>query len=190
MSAYRFFEPRVPNPYPERYDNVSGFEYVTRLVLAREPVALLDKKNRKASYIVAEPYTVTYLVDGRRHELTVPAGMLTDLASVPRAARNVVGRVGPHLEAAIVHDYLFNAWQLIDGRGTRRQDFRFANAVMFAGLKAARVAYVERKAIELGLSLPFVPWSAYRSRDDVLFVQLDPQFAATDTGMTGPPIFV
>ncbi|MGD1922978.1 MAG: DUF1353 domain-containing protein [Paracoccaceae bacterium] len=190
MSNYRFFLPTVPNPYPGGDVEVDGFEYLTRLVLAREPEALLDKSRRKVSYVVAEPYTVAFAVNGERRVLTVPKGMLTDLASVPRGARNIVGRVGPHLEAAIVHDYLFNAWQLVEGQGARREDYKFANAVMFAGLRSAQVHWFERTAIQVALTIPPFSWNAYQSPDEVLFVELDERFAASETGTVGPEIEV
>ncbi len=94
------------------------------------------RSGHDALYVVGAPYRVTLHVDGARREITVPEGMKTDLASVPRLARAVVGRVGPHLEAAIVHDCLFSAWKEIAGRGARRRDWEFANAV-FDGLMRA-----------------------------------------------------
>ncbi len=104
--------------------------------------------------------------------------MLTDLASVPRVARGIVGKVGPHLEASIVHDFLFIAWQLLDGRGARKEDFRFANAVMFAGLDATDLVSLGRNAIKAALNFPYFAWSTYRDRNDGpndngLFADLD-----------------
>ncbi|MCZ6604730.1 MAG: DUF1353 domain-containing protein [Alphaproteobacteria bacterium] len=183
---YAFFRPNVPNPYPDGFTSVTDFKYKTRLVLAREPEALLNKKKRKMSYIVAEPYTVEYEVDGLGAKLTVPKGMLTDLASVPSLARGIVGRVGPHLEASIVHDYLFIAWQLLQGRGPRHSDFKFANALMFAGLKEAKVGLRRYAAIRSALSFPFVAWSVYQDPNDPLFVHLDPKFNAVESGILPP----
>ena len=47
-----------------------------------------------------------------------------------------VGRVGPHLEASIIHDYLYIAWQVknVDATEERR---RFADDLMLAAMKAA-----------------------------------------------------
>ena len=75
------------------------------------------REQASVSYIVDQDYTVSFDVDDVEKTLTVPRGMLTDLASVPRVARGRVGKVGPHLAASIVHDFLFIAWQLLDGRG-------------------------------------------------------------------------
>lgn len=189
MDGERFFRPEIPNPYPGQFERIEDFRYHTRLVLAREPEALKDRARRGNSYVVAEPYTVSFRVDGgARRFLTVPAGMLTDLVSVPWGVRNVVGKVGPHLEAAIVHDYLFLAWQLLEPHGARRIDFRFANEVMFAGLRAAEVPWHMRKAIQAGLRFPFFSWSVYRETDGECFVELDERFAAKRTGRIERPI--
>lgn len=178
MADYPRIRPVIDDPYPGAFESVTDFRYETRLELAREPDALLMRRKAKISYIVDRPYTVSYGVDGARRSLTVPRGMLTDLSSSPLGTRNVVGRVGPHLEASIVHDFLFIAWQLIEGRTARREDFRFANAVMFAGLDAADVGFFRRTAIKTALSAPYFAWSVYKERDDQpggngLFVDLD-----------------
>lgn len=40
-------------------------------------------------------------------DLIVPAGFVTDFASVPPALRGLVAPIGPHLVPSIVHDYLY-----------------------------------------------------------------------------------
>ncbi len=72
-----------------------------------------------------------------QHFLTVPVGMLTDLASVPAIARSYIGRVGPHLEAAIAHDFLYRVWRDLLGVAPTSDMKRFADTVMLAGMKAA-----------------------------------------------------
>jgi hypothetical protein len=37
----------------------------------------------------------------------VPAGFVTDFASIPRRIRGIIPKLGPHLCPAIVHDYLY-----------------------------------------------------------------------------------
>lgn len=181
---FRVFRPDIEPPYPDRFERITDFEYVTRLVLAREPEAPDLSADREATYVVAEPYTVRFKIDGAPRTLTVPEGMLTDLASVPRLARWFVGRVGAHLEAAIVHDFLFIAWRLLEGRGARRTDFDFANEVMFAGLTAAEVPMNEALAIRAALKFPFISWSVYSgNQPNAFFIRLDERFAATETGL-------
>jgi hypothetical protein len=178
-------EMSIPDPYPGAFRSVDCFRYTHRLVLAREPDALLDAARRKVSYYVAEDYPVRFRVDGEERELVVPEGMLTDLASVPWFARSLVGRVGPHLEAAIVHDFLYIAWQLIEGREPRREDWRFANEVMFAALWSARVGILREAAIRAALRLPVVSWSLFREREAFHFVELPPE--ARRRSRSAPP---
>ncbi len=103
-------------------------------------------------YVVLEDYTVEFKFNGVLRQFTVPKGMLTDLCSIPRIFRIMFGRVGPWLEAAIVHDALFCLWQLFDGREPTEHDWLFANAVMDAGLKSAGVGRVTRWLFRQALS--------------------------------------
>ncbi|MEO0679296.1 MAG: DUF1353 domain-containing protein [Pseudomonadota bacterium] len=186
-----FFRPAPVYPFPETFHAIEDFEYVSRLVLAREPEALKSRNVSRVSYIVAEPLEVRFKVaqrdgSGAPQTLTVPAGMLTDLTSVPWFGRAAVGKVGPHLEAAVVHDYLFIAWQLL-GRKASRQDFDFANAVMFAAMNKADVKRWRQWLIRQALTRFDIAWGWYQEAEpggpDQLFVRLDRRFAATTTGL-------
>jgi hypothetical protein len=42
-----------------------------------------------------------------RDSLVVPAGFVTDFASIPRRMQGLISKLGPHLCPAIVHDYLY-----------------------------------------------------------------------------------
>jgi hypothetical protein len=46
---------------------------------------------REAQYIMGKDYSVSIELDGETVFLTVPTGMLVDVASIPKAARSVVG---------------------------------------------------------------------------------------------------
>ena len=157
------FVPEFDDPYVARDADVSDFRYETDLVILRMREACPMGEDREADYIVAAPYRVSFLADGERHTIEVPKGMLTDLTSVPRPFRWLVERVGPHLEAAIVHDFLFIAWQDL-GRGAQREDWLFANRVMVAGMRAARIRPWICWVIAWALSTRF-SWTLYRARD-------------------------
>ena len=103
----------IKNPYPSERIQIDSAYYEGDLFLGRKATAL-PKKNSESLYVVTRDYKVTYQIKGKKgyNSIIVPAGMLTDLASVPRWARSFYGRVGKHLEAAIVHDWLYMAWQL------------------------------------------------------------------------------
>lgn len=132
------FTPRLENPYPAPgWEKVGRFQFLSNMVLIRMASRDVLSIPREAQYIVGENYSVSIELDGETVFLTVPAGMLTDLASVPRAARGVVGRVGPHLEAAVVHDFLYRVWRDLPGIEPTADMQRFADGVMLAGMRAA-----------------------------------------------------
>ena len=132
------YVPPLENPYPAPGWNViDDFVFVSDLRLLRLATPGTINLPREAQYILAQDYTVSFTLDGETRHLTVPAGTLTDLASVPRVARGYIGRVGPHLEAAIVHDFLYRAWRdLPDVKPTSDMQL-FADTVMLAGMRAA-----------------------------------------------------
>ena len=128
---------KLDPPYPPcpDWEDISGFRYDSDLRIMRRKQGP-PGRDREAQYIVAECYSVSFDLDHRRRTITVPRGMLSDLASVPRLFRWLVGRIGPHLEASIIHDYLYIAWQ--------RQDLppdehmrRFADRLMLVAMNAA-----------------------------------------------------
>jgi hypothetical protein len=139
----------LANPYPSPgWTTISDFQYLTPLRLYRDAEAILIREGEDADYVVSDDYRVRYRLDGELREITVPAGMLTDLASVPRVARWLVDRVGPHLEAAIVPDFLDIAWQdVIGGREPQEDDRRFADELMRVAMEAAKVGTTSRLVI-------------------------------------------
>lgn len=152
MADFEPYTPRIENPYPASWQSVSDFEFTDHLYMARAKEALQSAEGREAEYLVYSEYRCQCVVDGQPWKIVVPSGMLTDLTSVPWAARSLVGRVGPQLEAAIVHDFLFIAWQDIDGGEPRKRDFEFANEVMLQAMIAAGVGYLKRNTIYAAVS--------------------------------------
>ncbi len=147
-AAGRYDHPAQPaNPYPDAWQRVGVLRYDSALVLIRPKGAVEMRDGEDADYVTGAPYAVTVEVDASDLSILVPEGLITDLASVPWIARWLVGRIGPWLEAAIVHDYLYVAWQDVPGRGGRERDRLFADRVMLAGMAAARVGWLRRHAI-------------------------------------------
>ena len=157
------FIPDINDPYIWRDEDIGEFIYETDLVILRMRESCPMGADREADYIVAAPYRVSFMAGGERREITVPKGMLTDLTSVPRPFRWLVERVGPHLEAAIVHDFLFIAWQDV-GREATRDDWLFANRVMIEGMKTARIRPWICWIVALALSTRF-SWNLYADRN-------------------------
>lgn len=147
----------IPEPYPPAYqpNSVTGFRYACALHLMRLAERLPGIPPEQ-QYIVAKDYTVCYTVNDREETITVPGGTLTDLASVPWFFRWYVGRVGSHLEAAVVHDYLYVAWQFrgeSPSRERMKEMRRFADDLMLAAMQEAGMgckAHLIYRAIRCG----------------------------------------
>ena len=128
---------KLESPYPDDYDSkpITKFSYDSDLVLMRLKTRL-PNISPEAQYIVAKDYTISFVIDGQKHSITVPKGLLTDLASVPQMFRFIAGRVGPHLEACVVHDYLYAASQINNISPTEDMR-RFADRLMLVAMLAA-----------------------------------------------------
>lgn len=161
VAQYPYMDPDLP---------ITSFYYTDWLILGRAP-QFLKRGNRESLYVVMEDYKVSLTIEGKRFDVVVPAGMTTDLVSVPKMFRSVIGKVGPHLEACIVHDWLYVAWQL-QNRMPMRDDWKFANRVLYAGLKAANVSWTTRVGIKIAMETANLSWDVFAQRDKNLFVDL------------------
>lgn len=168
-----FYEPLIPNPYPDRaWTTISGFKYRTPLYLMRGIEAVQNRDGEDADYLVGREYRVTFDRDGEAREIVVPRGMITDLSSVPRPTRPIIDRVGPHLEASILHDFLYVAWQSLTGREARSEDRRFADELFLIAMIEAGVGWLKRNAIYSAVRVG--GWSAYEGRNEPRYVWLPP----------------
>lgn len=141
---------------------ITDFKYKSDLVLLRYKDKI-EGLSREAQYVLAEDYTFSFNHNGVTRTLTVPKGMLTDLASVPRIFRWLVGRVGRHLEAAIIHDWYFIRWQDLD-LVAMKHDFIFANKLMNAAMIAANVPKWKRWVIMAAVMSP-IGWQVYKGEN-------------------------
>ena len=159
------YTPKFDDPYPRReWEEITDVAYLTALELYRDKDALKMRGGQgDADYVVSRPYSIGFKLDGEERTITVPRGMLTDLASVPSLARSVVGRVGRHLEASIVHDFLYIAWQDLPGGEPRREDRRFADELMLAAMECAKVRGFRRQVIYRAVRA--FGWPAYAGRN-------------------------
>ena len=155
------------DPYPNGPVCVVKAIQLSDLILLRTKEALINRENGEDVYLVGAPFAISWVAeDGTDGEITVPAGFITDLTSVPPLFRLFVSRAGPWLEAAVTHDYLYIAWQLVEGRGPRDQDRKWADDVMFAAMKAAKVSAWRRWAIYLALRVGG-RWTYQRSGEGI-----------------------
>lgn len=149
----KFTPQNFRNPYPDEVVRVGCVKYVSDLHICRKKSAFKrGDSDKDPEYIVCKDYKIKYSVVETNNPpkwycILVPAGTLTDLSSAPFAFRCFVERVGRHLEASIVHDFLYIAWQHICGRGAQAQDRKFADDIFLAAMRAARVPYCRRNAM-------------------------------------------
>jgi len=78
-------------------------------------------------------------------EITVPAGFVTDLASIPRVFWSLLPTDGDYTFPAIVHDYMY--WTQIHSRETADRVFRFGMSDMKVSTATAEAIYA---AVRLG----------------------------------------
>ena len=131
----------VSDPFPEGLGVPMTMIYTSDLALMRFKESIQTGNGNDVAYVVERDYPLKYTLGSDRdiREITVPAGMLTDLASVPWFARWLVGRVGRHLEAAIVHDYLYVARKWEPDPKLREAKRKFADQLFYVGMRDAGV---------------------------------------------------
>lgn len=158
-----------PDPFPGgEIDDITGFEYLDELKFVRHAKVHVNKTPKSLWQLSADfrARMTVHPKQGSAYELTLkaPRGLYTDLASVPDALWGLVGPIGPHLEASIVHDYLYMAWTDFRARAARR-DWAFADAVFLAGMTKSRVA--KRKLIYGVVHSP-IGWAVFRKKSYTL----------------------
>lgn len=95
-------------------------------------------------FIVTHP--LRYQIEVTPEVIIVPAGFLTDLASIPRALWWFESPIDRSMAPAVIHDYLY--W---DQRCTKDE----ADAVLFVAMGESRVGRVTRNAVYAGVRTPF-----------------------------------
>ncbi|CAB4182517.1 Campylobacter phage CGC-2007, Cje0229 [uncultured Caudovirales phage] len=82
--------------------------------------------------------------------IEVPAGFITDLASIPRVFRNVLNVNGASRRAAVLHDWLYCSQPF-----TRREADRMLKAALLAEGEHPIVAQVYYLGVRIGGSRPW-----------------------------------
>ena len=134
-----------PDPFPTRpVDKISDLEYLDELKFVRHARVHVNKTPRSLWQLPARfrARMTVHLDNGMAFPLTIkaPRGLYTDLASVPDALWSIVGPIGRHLEASILHDYLYMAWTDFRAKAVKR-DWDFADGVLRAGMKVSKGAH-------------------------------------------------
>lgn len=88
----------------------------------------------------------TYLTDvGHIGAVHVPAGFVTDFASVPKVLWNLLPPTGSYGKAAVIHDFLYRT----DGAATRAE----ADAILLEAMAALGVGWWTRRTIYYGVRI-------------------------------------
>lgn len=98
----------------------------------------------------------------------VPAGFITDFASVPRILWNILPPTGKYGKAAVVHDRLYQSphLELCVGYPSFKVDRYFADLVLLEGMEVLKVDWLTRWIIYLGVRIGgWMPWDGYRSKE-------------------------
>jgi hypothetical protein len=155
------------DPFPaDPVKEITDFAYVGELHFVRHAKA--PPETSDSLWQLAKPFGATFTVhfEGggtKAWKITAPRGMYTDLASVPKAVWNIVGPIGKHLEASILHDYLYMAWTDHRQRA-RRMDWDFADEVLYAGMKASGVTRFDRRLIFGAVHSTLIGWPVFRAK--------------------------
>lgn len=83
----------------------------------------------------------------------VPAGMLTDLASIPRLVWNILPPTGKYGAAAIVHDRLCNTLQITQAGKPVDITRARADAILGEAMEVLQVPWIKRVTISSAVAL-------------------------------------
>ena len=75
--------------------------------------------------------------------LVIPAGFVSDFATIPQIAQSLISKLGPHIRAAIVHDYLY--WSQCCSRHE-------ADAIFSKMMKDLGVPWLTRTALYISVA--------------------------------------
>jgi hypothetical protein len=68
----------------------------------------IQPSNDQLSFILLSPFSYwTGIGEGFGYEITVPAGFITDFASIPKFLWNIRPPMGLYGKAAVIHDWLY-----------------------------------------------------------------------------------
>lgn len=157
-----FHDPISPvDPYPDHTVNVETVTFTSDLVLFRPREHFDSSERGQDVYTVGSPLQIRWTGKDCEGSVSVPPSFITDLTSVPPGLRWLVSRAGPWLEAAVVHDFLYVAWQTLETTPTEAEKTRyrkFSDDIMFSGMTRAGVRGWRKWGIYLSVRL-FGGWT-------------------------------
>lgn len=165
-----------PDPFPPgEIKKITDFEFLDELKFVCHAEVHVKKVPESLWQLAADfrARMKVHPVQGaaRQITLTAPRGMFTDLASVPEVFWTIVGPIGPHLEASIIHDYLYMAWTDFRAKAVKR-DWEFADEVLLAGMKVSGVKPSTRTLIYAAVH-SIVGWTVFEKKTWTLKTRMD-----------------
>lgn len=89
--------------------------------------------------------------------ITVPEGFVTDLASIPAFAQNMISKVGPWDRPAVIHDWLYT---------TGQRPRAIADKVLLEAMAVTGTGWIRRRLIYAAVRVAgWKAWSDHRKID-------------------------
>ena len=89
----------------------------------------------------AKPWSAVFTTAKGSFQLTIPAGFITDGASIPRLLWPLFSPTGKHMRAAVLHDYLYQLCKskgMTDATSRESADDLFLLAMLDSGVSPIR----------------------------------------------------
>lgn len=109
--------------------------------------ALIAKKLKKRDWEVVESFSYDVGELGSGETITVPAGFVSDLASIPRPLWTIFPPDGSYTQAAALHDWLCKK----KGKVERQYDYKQVSKIFLESLNVLEVSFLTRQAMYYGV---------------------------------------
>lgn len=125
-------------------------DYACRIPSFRTPLQykpLGTRRDGRPEYLLTEEFSFEIGGWGTCTFITVPAGFVTDLASIPWGFRRILPPNGPYAKAAIIHDFMYENAPTV---GWTRH---YCDIVFLAGMRTLGVNLFVRRVMYLAVRL-------------------------------------
>jgi len=111
--------------------------------------ALIAKKLKNRDWEVMESFSYDVGKLGSGETITVPAGFVSDLVSIPRILWTIFPPDGSYSQAAVLHDWLCKK----KGKVERDYNYKQVSKIFLESLTVLEVSLLTRQAMYLGVLL-------------------------------------
>jgi hypothetical protein len=111
--------------------------------------ALIAKKLKKRDWEVVESFSYDVGELGSGETITVPAGFVSDLASIPRPLWTIFPPDGSYTQAAVLHDWVCKK----KGKVEKQYDYKQVSKIFSESLNVLDVSFLTRQAMYYGVLL-------------------------------------